>query len=97
MRFGNPTPADVIRILGGNTVVLHLNDNDTLTDQHKTPLSGTIDWSDVFAALDEVAYAGNYNMELRLEHYGKNLMVETGAFAVKLMKDLLHERYGDGD
>ena len=36
-------------------------------------------------------------MELRLEHYGKNLMVETGAFAVKLMKDLLHERYGDGD
>lgn len=97
MRFGNPTPADVIRILGGNTVVLHLNDNDTLTDQHKTPLSGTIDWSDVFAALDEVAYAGNYNMELRLEHYGKNLMVETGAFAVKLMKDILHERYGDGD
>ena len=91
----NPTPADMIRLCGGNIVVLHLNDNDTLTDQHKIPMTGTIDWNDVFNALDEIGYRGNYNMELRLEHFGKSMMLETGAFAVSVMRNLLRERYGD--
>ncbi|MBQ7338796.1 MAG: sugar phosphate isomerase/epimerase [Clostridia bacterium] len=94
MRFGNPTPADVIRRVGSDIAVLHLNDNDTLTDQHKPPLSGTIDWEDVLTALDEVGYGGVYNMELNLRCFGKELMIDTAAFSVKVMRNLLrtHER-----
>lgn len=94
MRYNNPTPADVIRRLGKEVTVLHLNDNDTFTDQHKIPMTGTIDWNDVFDALDEIGYSGIYNMELRLRHFGEDFQIETAEFAVKLMKYLLNERYG---
>lgn len=97
MRFGNPTPADVIRMLGRNVVVLHLNDNDTFTDQHKIPMTGTVDWGDVFDALDEIGYHGIYNMELDLRHFGKNFEIEEAAFAVKVMRNILKDRYGEED
>lgn len=94
-RFNNnPTPGDVIRMLGGDIVCLHLNDNDKLTDQHKTPKTGTIDWNDVFDALDEVGYNGIYNMELSHNHFGKGFMKESAEFSVKVMKYMLEERYG---
>ncbi len=92
MRFGNPTPGDVIRRLGSRTTVLHLNDNDTLTDQHKIPMSGSIDWSDVMDALAEVGYHGVYNMELNLNHYGEALLIEHAAFAIQVMKNILENR-----
>ncbi len=94
-RFGNPSPADVIRMCGKNLIALHLNDNDTITDQHKIPKTGTIDWNDVFAALDEIGYTGNYNMELSLNTISNNLLIETGDFAVKVMRNMLKERYGE--
>lgn len=94
-RFNNnPSPADVIRIMGSKTEVLHLNDNDTLTDQHKTPLTGCIDWNDVFDALDEIGYSGVYNMELNLGHFGKGFEKQTAEFAVKVMRHFLDTRYG---
>ena len=93
-RFGNPKAGDVIRRMGKSVTALHLNDNDTLTDQHKIPLTGSIDWADVLDALDEIGYAGFYNMELTLSWFGQELMVESAAFAVKVMKNLLRQRYG---
>lgn len=95
MRYGNPTPGDVIRRVGSDIEVLHLNDNDTLTDQHKMPMTGTIDWDDVFDALDEVGYHGVYNMELKLAHFGDDFLIEHAEFAVKLMKYMLKKRYGE--
>ncbi len=89
----NPLPADVIRMLGQNIVCLHLNDNDTFTDQHKIPMTGTINWNDVFSALDEVGYDGIYNMELTLTHFGVEFAKEEAAFAVKVMRHLLNTRY----
>ena len=95
-RFNNnPSPADAIRMLGAHTTLLHLNDNDTFTDQHKVPGTGTIDWNDVLTALDEVGYRGNYNMELSLRNIGKNFLVEYAEFAVKVMRYMLKERYGN--
>lgn len=93
MRFGNPKAGDVIRRLGKEVTVLHLHDNDTFTDQHKMPFSGTIDWEDVFGALDEIGYNGVYNLELALGFYGQELIVDTAAFAVKVMKNYLGKRY----
>lgn len=96
MRFGNPTPADVIRRLGSDIKVLHLHDNDTLTDQHKIPLTGCIDWNDVFNALDEIGYDGIYNMELNLGVIGgRGLEIESAEYAIKVMRNLLKNRYGD--
>lgn len=93
MRYGNPTPANVIRKLGKAVTVLHLNDNDTFTDQHKIPKTGCIDWEDVFNALDEIGYSGIYNMELNLSHFGSDFLVETAEFAVKVLKYMLKQRY----
>ncbi len=95
MRFGQPNPGDVIRLLGSTLGCLHLNDNDTLTDQHKPPLAGTIDWYDVISALDEVGYSGYYNMELALYFFGKELIVETAEYSIKVLKNLF-EAYDSG-
>lgn len=95
MRYGNPKPGDVIRRMGSNVTVLHLHDNDTLTDQHKIPMTGCIDWQDVFSALDEIGYSGVYNMELNLPHFGDNFLVETAEFAYKVMRNMLKDRYGN--
>ncbi|MFQ8952578.1 MAG: sugar phosphate isomerase/epimerase family protein [Oscillospiraceae bacterium] len=93
MRYGNPTPADVIRRLG-KALRCFTNDNDTLTDQHKIPKTGCIDWNGVMDALDEIGYGGIYNMELNLRHFGDNFLIETAEFAVKVMRNMLTERYG---
>jgi len=95
-RFNNnPEPGDVIRKLGSDVICLHLNDNDKMTDQHKMPFTGTIDWEDVFNALDEIGYSGYYNMELVLSHFGRDFVVETAEFAVKMLKNYLKSRYGE--
>ena len=88
-RFGHPKPADAIRLFGNNISTLHLNDNDTLTDQHKPPRTGCIDWDDVMAALKEVGYNGVYNMELSLDCFGKDLYLDTAALSNKIMRDIL--------
>ena len=89
MRFGNPTPADVLRMCGADVKVLHLNDNDGATDQHKMPKAGNIDWDDVLNALDEIGYSGICNMELRLGYFGEDFMPEEAAFAIKVLKNLM--------
>lgn len=92
-RFNNnPSSGDVIRMLGGTLKALHLNDNDTFTDQHKPPLTGTLDWNDIFDALDEIGYDGIYNMELELTWFGPELVVETAAFAIKVLRNMLNKR-----
>ena len=96
MRFNdNPTPANVIRMLGSEIKCLHLNDNDTFLDQHRMLGMGSIDWNDVFNALDEIGYNGVYNMELNLASLGKDFVDEYGAFAIKYLKHLLNVRYGN--
>ncbi|MBQ4110436.1 MAG: sugar phosphate isomerase/epimerase [Clostridia bacterium] len=90
----NPSPADVIRMLGEKISVLHLHDNNKIKDQHKIPMTGDIDWNDVFDALDEIGFDGVYNMELFLQHFGDNFRKETAEFAVKVMRNMLDTRYG---
>ena len=96
MRFNdNPTPANVIRMLGSDIKCLHLNDNDTFKDQHKIPGTGCIDWNDVFDALDEIGYDGVYNMELTLKSMGEGFEEEYAAFALKYLKFYLNKRYSN--
>ena len=95
VRFGNPPPQEVIRLLGKSVVCLHLHDNDGLTDQHRIPMTGTIDWPAVFDALDEIGYQGTYNMELHLDQFGPGFEEEMAAFGIKVMRQLLRRRYGE--
>ena len=88
---GEPQVGEFIRTLGDKIVVLHLNDNNTLKDQHKPPMTGLIDWKDVICALDEIGYSGIYNMELGFDqkHFGPGFAEEEAKFAVKVMRNLL--------
>jgi sugar phosphate isomerase/epimerase len=90
VRFnGNPLPEDAIMMLGERIGCLHLNDNNGLTDQHKIPYSACIDFDAVFTALSKIGYTGTYNMEIALNHFGKDFELEEAAFAVKCMKNIL--------
>ena len=82
-------------MLGDRIAVLHLNDNDTLTDQHKIPMTCTIDWKDTFAALRQIGYSGIYSMELGFDsdHFGPDFDEEEAAFAVKVMKNVLRTQF----
>ena len=97
-RFGNnPQVPHVIKALGSRIKVLHLNDNDSLFDQHLIPfvgeggygLTGGVDWRSTFAALVEIGYRGVYNMELYLPRFGDEIINDTAAFAVKVLKNAL--------
>ncbi len=92
VRYGEPEVGTFIRALGNNISVLHLNDNNGLTDQHKPPMCGTIDWKDTLNALDEIGYDGVYNMEINLSCFGKGFEKETAEFSIKLMRNMLVDR-----
>ena len=92
IRFGNnPSPQEAIRMLGSRINTLHLHDNDTMTDQHKIPMTGCIDWHAVLTALDEVGYGGVYMLEISLNHFGAGFEIEEAAFGVKVMRQILRE------
>ncbi|MBQ4110435.1 MAG: sugar phosphate isomerase/epimerase [Clostridia bacterium] len=91
---GNPGVGDSIRMLGDSLSVLHINDNNKVRDQHKIPLTGSIEWDDVWDALDEVKFDGYYTLELFLHCFGQNFKKETAEFAVKVMRNILDNRYG---
>ena len=96
MRYnGNPKPEEAIRMMGNRIAVVHLHDNDTMTDQHKIPMTGCINWNAVMDALDEIGYTGVYNLEVVLSHFGRNFAVEEARFAVQVMKQILKDRYGE--
>ena len=95
VQFGEPSVGDTIRLLGKDIVCLHLHDNDGTGDSHRLPKSGTIDWDDVFDALDEIGYDGYYNLEVANRRFGDKLMVDTAEFSIKVLKNMLAERYGN--
>lgn len=57
-------PAQLIRILGNRTKVLHIQDNLGVKDEHLIPTEGKINWKEVATALGEVGYQGTFNFEV---------------------------------
>jgi sugar phosphate isomerase/epimerase len=58
-------------------------------------MTGSIDWTDVMNALDEIGYCGWYNLEINLRHFGEDFAIEEAAFAVKVMRQILKSHYGE--
>lgn len=52
-----------LRMLGSSLKATHIQDNDGSRDQHLLPYLGSIDWSEVMAALKEIHYAGDFTYE----------------------------------
>lgn len=98
---GEPSVPDLVRRLGSAVEVLHVNDNEGLTDMHAAPMviahpfTGTVDWWDFMRALDEIGYSGYYNLELGFNLYGRNFAIEEAKFAVKVMRNILATHYGE--
>lgn len=80
---------DAIRYLGSDIKLLHLNDNNSYSDQHLPPYyAGSelgLDWKAIFEALDDIGYDGVYNFEITLGHYGK-ILDEAVAFLGKYLR-----------
>ncbi len=75
-RFGVMPPEEAIRYLGKDITLLHLNDNNGWSDQHQPPcFGGTVHWSAVLKALEDIGYEGVYNFELTLWPF-KNMLEE---------------------
>lgn len=53
-----------IRAAGDRLIALHISDNDGSGDQHRTPGYGTVDWPPLVAALREVGFGGDFNLEI---------------------------------
>lgn len=88
VQFGHPKPSDLIRKMGQNVGALHLHDNNGYMDQHALIGMGNIDWVDVFDALYEIGYKGNYNSESSFYAKGHSL-ISAAEFTVNTIKKFL--------
>ena len=52
-----------IKIIGKRLKVLHVHDNDGISDQHKAPYTGTIVWQDFCDELKKIGYKGDVSFE----------------------------------
>ena len=52
-----------IPILGKRIKVLHIHDNDGITDQHKAPYTGTFNWKAFCEELAKIDYDGDIGFE----------------------------------
>ena len=71
-----PDVIETIKMFGKDIQVLHLNDNNSFSDQHLPPMkkmASGVPWEEVYAALDEVGYNGVYNFELALAYFGTEM------------------------
>jgi sugar phosphate isomerase/epimerase len=57
-----------LETLSDRLISVHLHDNDGLSDQHKLPFSGTIDWERLARILARSSYLGPISMEAVMRH-----------------------------
>ena len=50
-------------IIGKRLKSLHIHDNDGITDMHKAPYTGTINWKHFYTMLKEIGYEGDLSFE----------------------------------
>jgi len=56
--------------LKGRLVAMHLHDNDGLSDQHKIPFMGTVDWRELARLAAGSSYGGPVTLEVSMRNCG---------------------------
>ncbi len=79
-------PEQMIKILQKRVEVIHLHDNDGITDCHTAPFEKNIDWKSVCQALDEINYSGTFNFEA--DEFLSNIPDDMIPFRLSYLYDL---------
>ncbi|NJD58056.1 MAG: sugar phosphate isomerase/epimerase [Anaerolineae bacterium] len=56
--------------LKGRLIALHLHDNDGVSDQHKIPFTGSVNWPELARVIASSAYQACVNLEVGIHHTG---------------------------
>ena len=84
------SPADAMRMLGHEVQVLHIHDNNGMSDQHLFPYFGVIDWKDFGQALKECQYTGTFSLETSPPTtLPESIFEEMNILLVKLAKEII--------
>ncbi len=85
-------PAEMIRALGPKRLqALHIQDNDFLSDAHRIPYTGKIDWNAVTSALGQIGYQGDFTFEAdrALSFYDKEFLPTVSRYMVQLGRHMI--------
>lgn len=63
LNLGGGDPLIYFPIVGKRIKALHIHDNDGISDQHKAPYTGNINWKHFYTALREIGYEGDLSFE----------------------------------
>jgi sugar phosphate isomerase/epimerase len=80
--IGCDSTADLARV-GSRLAAVHLHDNDGTGDQHRIPLTGTVPWPRVMAAIAGSAYRKCVSLEISLKHHSFGSEAELLAAALQ--------------
>jgi sugar phosphate isomerase/epimerase len=61
---------DNLEKVKGRLIALHLHDNDGVSDQHKNPLTGTVDWARLARIIADSPYEKCLNLEVVIQNSG---------------------------
>ena len=88
------TPENMARILGNRLETLHIHDNNGLSDEHKIPYHGNINWNNFVKVLPEIGYKGSFSFEADsfFTMYGGMLPEECAGFLCKLGNEMVNNR-----
>lgn len=80
------TPEHMIKVLQNRLQLLHVHDNDGISDLHTAPFSGKINWEKVCGALKGTGYSGAFSFEADcfFDSYPKAMMPDCAAFLYKI-------------
>ena len=73
----------------------HIADNHRNTDEHYAPFNGTIDWTDVMKALNEINYQEDFSFEIHnlTSMYPKQVQQKLVDFSYELGQYLVNMQF----
>jgi sugar phosphate isomerase/epimerase len=79
-----------IRACGDKLIALHVSDNDGSGDQHRAPGYGSVPFPEIVAALREIGYPFNFNLEIPGECHAPRPIVDLrSTYALRVCDYLL--------
>lgn len=87
-KYDNDIPS-VVRRLGNRLQMLHLHDNCRNRDLHAVPFAGTIPWEETMAALKEIGYPGDFNLEIDFARVPPALLEDHLRYSARVARYLM--------